>query len=97
VLERRLAIIGIKPEAAVSDAPVALHMGRLDDEQAGAGIGEHAEMGHVPVVRAAVIGAVLAHRRDNDAIVEFDAGKFYGREQRGGHEHPLVDRFRGTE
>ena len=96
VLERRLAIIGIKSEAAVSDAPVALHMGRLHDEQAGAGIGEHAEMGHVPVVRAAVIGAVLAHRRDDDAIVEFDAGKFDGREQRGGHEKSLGGQVSGN-
>ncbi len=38
------------------------------DHQPGAGIRQHAEMGHVPVVADAVVGAVLAHRRDDDAV-----------------------------
>ena len=68
--QRRFAGVGIKPKAAMGNAALALDMGRFDDEQAGAGIRQHAEMGHVPVVGNAVIGAVLAHRRDHDAIGE---------------------------
>ena len=73
----------------MGDAAVTLHMGRLDDDEAGAGIGEHAEMGDVPIAGAAVTGAVLAHRRDDDAVVELDAGELDGREQRCGHEHSV--------
>ena len=66
--ERRLAIIGIEPEAAMRDATAPLHMGCLDHNQPGARIGQHAEVSDVPVGGDAVGGAVLAHRRDNDAI-----------------------------
>ncbi len=92
VLERRLAIVGIQSEASMGDAAMALHVGRLDDQQAGAGIGEHAEMGDVPVARAAVIGAVLAHRRDDDSIVQLDAGKLDRGEQRRCHEQMIHGR-----
>ena len=67
--------VGIEPGAAVGDAAVPLDVGRLDHQQAGAGIRQHAEMRHVPVGRAAVIGAVLAHRRDHDAVGEFETGE----------------------
>ena len=86
VRERRLAAVGIEAEAAMGDAAMALHMGRLHDQQPGARISQHAEMGQVPVARAAVIGAVLAHRRDRDAIVQREAGKLDRREQLAGHE-----------
>ena len=89
VLEGRFAVVRIEAEAAMGDAAVALHMGRLDDDEAGSRISEHAEMGDVPVAGAAVIGAVLAHRRDDDAVVELDAGELDGREQRCGHEHSV--------
>ncbi len=73
--QRRLAGIGIKAEASMSDAARALDVGRLDHQQPGAGIRQHAEMGHVPVIRDAVIGAVLAHRRDDDAVREAEVGE----------------------
>ena len=65
----------------MADAAVALDMGRLDDQERRAGIGQHAEMHHVPVGGAAVIGAVLAHGRDHDAVCKFEVGKLIGREQ----------------
>ena len=52
---------------------------------AGAGIRQHAEMRHVPVVADAVVGAVLAHRRDDDAVRKRQIGKFYRREQSARH------------
>ena len=66
--KRIFAGVRIEPEAAVGDAAVAFDMGGFDHEQAGAGIGQHAEMGQVPVIGDAVIGAVLAHRRHDDAV-----------------------------
>ena len=75
--QRRLASIGIKAETAMGDAAAPLDMGGLDDQQAGAGIRQHAEMGHVPIVADAVVGAVLAHRRHHDAVRQSEIGKFY--------------------
>ena len=75
---RRLVVVGIEPGAAVGDAAVALDVGRLDDHEAGAAIGQHAEMAEVPVVGAAVVGAVLAHRRDHDAVGKLEAGQAKG-------------------
>ena len=60
-LERSLAGVGIKPEAAVADAAVALDIGHLGHYEACARIGEHAEVGQVPVRSHAIVGAVLAH------------------------------------
>ncbi len=67
-LERVLAGIGINAHAAMRDPAKPLDMRRFKHEKPGAGICQHAEMGHVPVVGDAVIGAVLAHRRDDDAV-----------------------------
>ncbi len=46
----------------------ALDVGGLDDHQGGAGIGQHAEMHQVPVIGAAVVGGILAHRRDDQTV-----------------------------
>ena len=77
--ERGLAIVGVKPEAAMRDAAAALDVGHLHHQQACPRIGEHAEMGHMPIARAAIVGAVLAHRRDDNAIGELKPGKPDGR------------------
>ena len=66
--QRRLVVVGVEPHAAMGDAAAALDMRRFDDHEARAGIGQHAEMGEMPVGGGAVIGAVLAHRRDDDAV-----------------------------
>src|SRR5262249_16881732 len=46
---------------------------------------QHAEVRDVPVVAHAVVGAVLAHGRDDDAVVESEIGEPERREQSGGH------------
>ena len=69
----------------MGDAAVALDMGRLDDHQSGAGIGQHAEMHQVPVIGAAVVGRILAHRRDDEAVGKLETGELDGREQSTAH------------
>ena len=83
--QRRLAVIRVEPEAAMSDAATALDAGGLDHDQRGAGIGEHAEMVEVPVVGDAVVGAVLAHGRDDDPVRELEIGEPDRRKQGTGH------------
>jgi len=74
-LQGRFAGVGIKPEATVGDPAVALDMGGLDHQERGAGICQHAQMGHVPV--DAVVSALLAHRRNGDAVGKLEIGKFH--------------------
>ena len=84
--QRRLALIGIEPKTAVGDAAAPLHMGRLNDDQPGAGIGQHTQMGDVPVGGDAIGGAILAHRGNDNAIGEFKIRKPDRREQGARHE-----------
>ena len=83
--ERGFAVIGIEPEAAVADAAAALDVGHLGDHQAGAGIRQHAEMVDMPVGGDAVVGAVLAHGRDDDPVRELEVGEPDRGEQSTGH------------
>ena len=73
--ERRLALVRVEAEAAMADAALAFDIGHLGDHQAGAGIGQHAEMGEVPVGSDAVGGAVLAHRGGHDPVRKLEAGE----------------------
>src|SRR5206468_10583606 len=59
--ERSLAVVGIKPEAAVADTAAPLDPGRLRHHQRRAGIGEHAEMIDVPVGGDPVVGRSEEH------------------------------------
>ena len=88
--QRRLVVVAVEPEAAVGDAAVAFDMGRLDDHQRSAGIRQHAEMHQVPIVGAAVVGRILAHRRHDDAVGKFEAGQTIGREESTAHEWILM-------
>ena len=83
--ERRFVVVRVEPEAAMGDAAVALDMGRLDDHQRGAGIRQHAEMHQVPVIGAAVVGRILAHRRNDDAVGKLKTGQFIRRKKRTAH------------
>jgi len=71
--ERSFVGVAVKSEAAMRDAPRLLDRRRLDHQQPCTRHGERAEVLHVPIVGAAVIGAVLAHRRHDDAIGERQA------------------------
>ena len=70
--ERRFAVVRIEPEAAMGDAPAALDAGRLHHEQRRPRIAQRAEVIEMPVGRGAVIGAVLAHGRDDDPVAELE-------------------------
>jgi hypothetical protein len=83
--ESILARIRIDAGAAMRDAPDALDAGRFHDHQRRTGICQHAEMRRVPRARDAVIGAVLAHRRDDDAVGKIEAGELDRREKCTGH------------
>ena len=64
--KRSFTIVGIKPETAVGNASAPFDTSGFDHEQRGSGITQRAEMVEVPVIRDAVVGAVLAHGRDHD-------------------------------
>ena len=83
--EAGLAVIGIQSEATVADAATPLDARRFDDEQSRARIGQHAEVIEVPVGGHAVVGAVLAHGRNDDAVRELEIGEPNGRKQCAGH------------
>ena len=95
--ERVLAVIRIKPKATMGDAAVTLDMRRFDHQETRAGIRKHSEMRHVPVVTDAVIGAVLAHRRNDDPVRKVEIGKFYGREQSARHRSSHAQLEGGTQ
>jgi hypothetical protein len=94
--QRSLTGIRIKTQTTMGDAAVTLNVGHLDDDKSGARIGEHAQMGDVPIARAAVVGAVLAHRRDDYAVVEFQIGKPNRGEQNAIDRHAAGDRVKGA-
>ena len=67
-LGRRFVVIGVEAEAAVGDAAVAFDSCRLDGDHAGARHGERHPVLDVPVGRRTVVGGILAHRGDGDAV-----------------------------
>jgi hypothetical protein len=79
--ERFLLLIRIEAEATMR-APADLRDGRcLHDHQAGAGHHEIADMNEMPRPSHAFDGAVLAHRRDPNAVVELEAADPPGPEE----------------
>ena len=73
--KRRFTVVRIKPEAAVGNAPAALDAGRLYHYQRGPRIAQHAEVVQVPVGRNAIIGAVLAHGRNDDPAAKVESSE----------------------
>jgi hypothetical protein len=78
-------VVGIEPEAAVRDAAAPLDVGHLEGHHAGAGHRQHHPVLQVPVGGRAVVGGILAHRRDGDAVRKIEAADLDRREERGGH------------
>src|SRR3546814_10705338 len=66
--ERRLILVRIEAEVVMRDAPARLDGRRPGDQQARSRERELAEMGEVPVRGATILGAVFAHRREDDAV-----------------------------
>jgi hypothetical protein len=96
-LKRRLALVRIKAHAAMGDATMAFDMGRLDDQEAGARGRQHTEMRQMPIGGAAIDCAILAHGRDDDAIVQCNASELQRREQGTGHERKTKRQAAGRE
>ena len=59
----------------MGNASTPLYVCRLDDDERRPRIHKAAEMADVPGGRHAIVGAVLAHRGNDDAIDEIEAGK----------------------
>ena len=68
------------------DAPLRADAGHLDIDEAGAALGALGIVDEVPVGRAAVDGLVLIHRRDDDAVLEFQVAQAERREHRPAHD-----------
>jgi len=60
----------VVPQAQIgpADAAARLDRGGFQDQQAGTGLRQVAQVHGVPVAGATVFGGVLAHRRDDDAV-----------------------------
>jgi hypothetical protein len=79
--QRRLAAIGVQAEVERRDAPLARDRRRLENHQPGAAQRELSEVDQVPVAGRAVVGRVLAHRRDDDPVDEAKPTEVEGREE----------------
>lgn len=68
--QRLLGRIIVQPKIGVTDAPFRYHCGRFENQQAGAGLRQRAQMDAVPIAGAAVLCRVLAHRRNDNPVGE---------------------------
>lgn len=78
--------LGVLPQARVlgGDAAAGLNGGGFDEDEAGAVQRQLAEMHQVIVGQVAVVGAVLAHGRHDDAVVKLDGANAQRREESRG-------------
>ena len=74
----RLVLVGIQADAAGRDTPPGLDPGRFDEDQCGPAQRELAQVNQMPVGHGAVMGRILAHGGDDDAVGEFQAAKADG-------------------
>jgi len=79
--QRPLVRIGIEAEAAMTDAARRFDRRLLDDDKRRARQRQRAQMLEMPVIRRAVFGAVLAHRRHRNAIGKDDTAEVQRFEQ----------------
>lgn len=78
--------LGVLPQARVlrGDAAAGLNGGGFDEDEARAVEGQLAEVHQVEVGQVAVVGAVLAHGRHDDAVVQLDGAHAQRREDSRG-------------
>ncbi len=81
--QRPLGAVVPQPEISVGDPRLRRHRRRLQGQEPGARHRELAEMHHVPVGGLAVAGRILAHRGDDDAVLQLQAVEAQGLEQEG--------------
>ncbi len=67
----------------MGDAAFGFDGGGFGEYQAGAAGGHLAQMHEMPVVREAVVRRVLAHRGNDDAVLQRDAAQGDRRKQQG--------------
>ena len=84
--------LAIMPQAniAIGDPAGGLHRAGLGEDGAGAAEGEFAVMGDVEIIHLAILGAVLHHGRDDDAVGQGDAAQGERGEQHGLGCHDLA-------
>ncbi len=88
---RRLGPVVPQADVGEADPPLGLDGGSLDRQQAGARGGKLAQMLNMPVGHRAVLGRILAHGGDDDAVVEGQAADGERLEKLGsGHEYLLI-------
>lgn len=68
--QRRFRLVGPQAEVVGADPPFRHHRGRLQGQQRRPGQGQVAQVDDVPVGGAALVGRILAHRRDHDAVTQ---------------------------
>ena len=68
VAQRFFGAVVPQPEAAVGDAPGLGHRRGLDCQQASAAVEQAGPVRQMPVVGRAIVGQVLAHRCNDDAV-----------------------------
>ena len=79
--ERCDVIVAPQAGIAVGNAAARLDGRCFCEHKTGATHREPAEMSEVPVVQHAVLGGVLAHRRDDDTVAQRHAAELQGTEQ----------------
>lgn len=84
--ERCFIVIGVQAKATMRDAAMPFDMGGFDNHHRGAGMSHHPQMHEMPVIRAAVVSGILAHRRNNDTVGELEVRQAKRREQGTWHE-----------
>ena len=72
VRQRLFCVVRPQAEVVWRDAAFGLDRGRFQEQNAGTGQSEVAEVDQVPIGRRAILRRVLAHRRDGDAVLQFE-------------------------
>ena len=81
----------VHSRAARRDAPLPAHVRHLRHDEAGAAERAAAEMDEMPIVDRAVLGRVLAHGGDDDAVLQHELAQAEGREHGWGRIRRHVD------
>jgi hypothetical protein len=83
--EGGFTVVGIKPKTAMGDASSTFHPCGFNYHQGCPRVSEHAQVVDVPIIRNAVIGAVLTHRRDDNPVFEIKLRETNGGKESAGH------------
>ena len=89
-LERRLIGVRIHTGAFGGDASDGVNVGHFGHDQAGGAEREAAEVHQMPVVRRTVVGIVLAHGRNHDAVRQCQTAHGDRRKQGAAHRRKFL-------